>query len=38
MIASIEHQRTKTRRSDVLFLILTLTPWVVLFWVLWPRR
>jgi hypothetical protein len=26
------------RRSDLLFLFLTVGPWIVLAWLLWPRR
>ncbi len=25
------------RRSDILFLLLTVGPWVLMIWLLWPR-
>lgn len=37
--ARIQGQRARTDwRSDILFLLLTVGPWVVLVWLLWPRR
>ena len=37
--ARIKGQRARTDwRSEILFLLLTLGPWVVLVWLLWPRR
>jgi len=36
--ARIQGQRERTDwRSEILFLSLTVGPWVVLVWLLWPR-
>jgi len=36
--ARIQGQRERTDwRSEILFLLLTVGPWVVLVWLLWPR-
>ena len=35
----IQHQRARTDwRWEILFVLLTVGPWVVLVWLLWPRR
>jgi hypothetical protein len=37
--ARIQGQPARTDcRSEILFLLLTVGPWVVLAWLLWPRR
>jgi hypothetical protein len=37
--ARIQSQRARTDwRSEILFVLLTVGPWVVLVWLLWPRR
>jgi len=37
--ARLQGQRARTDwRSEILFLLLTVGPWVVLVWLLWPRR
>jgi len=39
MAARTQGQQARTdRRSDILLLSLTVGPWIVLIWLLWPRR
>ena len=28
----------RSRLSDLTFLVITVVPWVVLIWLMWPRR
>jgi len=39
MAVRMQRQRARTDwRSEILFLSLTIGPWIVLVWLLWPRH
>ena len=39
MLVSVPGPTKKKRfSSDLFFLIATLSPWIVMIWLLWPRR
>ncbi len=33
-----DDQRRRNRLSDLAFLVITVVPWVVMIWLMWPRR
>ncbi len=39
MLARIEHQKAhRFRIEEIMFLVITVGPWIVLVWLLWPHR